>query len=160
MQARDRFTICVAALLACRGTAYVDPARASAPASAAVRAGPEVSGADGGDDAGENGKGLRAAPSSRAFARRCGWIDNPTPANVWLVDRDGEWEIGIQGGHQADGEMPDFGAAWVETNGYHGYGCACIRAIADEADHRILEYRDVEVLPLARCRTDPRLPRR
>jgi hypothetical protein len=92
--------------------------------------------------------------------RRCGWIDNPTPANLSLVDRDGEWLIGVQGGYEAHGEMPDFRAAWVETNGHHGYGCACMLAIADEASRRILEYRDVEVLPLARCRTDPRLPRR
>ena len=25
--------------------------------------------------------------------RRCGWLSNPTPANYWLSDRDGEWTI-------------------------------------------------------------------
>ena len=27
-----------------------------------------------------------------------GWLQNPTPGNWWLVDRDGEWTIGTQGG--------------------------------------------------------------
>ena len=72
--------------------------------------------------------GSAARPS-----RRCGWVDNPTPANWWLVDRDGEWTIGVQGGYQADGDMPDFGSRWVETNGHHGYGCACMVATVDAA---------------------------
>lgn len=30
---------------------------------------------------------------------RCGWFDNPSPANATLLDGDGEWIIGMQGGH-------------------------------------------------------------
>ncbi|HYG29015.1 MAG TPA: DUF4087 domain-containing protein, partial [Allosphingosinicella sp.] len=45
---------------------------------------------------------LAAAPQSPT-QRRCGWLDNPTPANWWLTDRDGEWLIGAQGGYQAPG---------------------------------------------------------
>jgi hypothetical protein len=32
--------------------------------------------------------------------RRCGWLENPTPANYCLTDRDGEWTIGVQGGYR------------------------------------------------------------
>jgi hypothetical protein len=102
-----------------------------------------------------------AGASSATFERRCGWVDNPTPANWWLVDRDGEWEVGIQGGYQAEGEMPDFGANWVATNaGFHGYGCACVSAIVDPAKKRVLRYRQVQVLPIDRCTRDRKLPRR
>ena len=69
------------------------------------------------------------APAAPASERRCGWLHNPTPANWWLVDRDGEWLLGAQGGYQAPGmdEMPDMtSAGWVETNGHYGHGCACM----------------------------------
>lgn len=39
---------------------------------------------------------------------RCGWFENPTPANAWLTDRDGDWIIPVQGGHQANGDWPAF----------------------------------------------------
>jgi hypothetical protein len=33
-----------------------------------------------------------------ALERRCGWLDNPSPANWWLVDKDGTWILMEQGG--------------------------------------------------------------
>jgi Protein of unknown function (DUF4087) len=101
-----------------------------------------------------------SASTPTAFERRCGWVDNPTPANWWLIDREATWEIGIQGGHQADGDMPDFGTAWVETNGHYGYGCACVNMRADNVTHQVLVIRDAKALPLARCRADQALPPR
>lgn len=105
-----------------------------------------------------------AAPTAPAagspFERRCGWVDNPTPANWWITDRDGEWEIGVQGGHQAKGDLPDFGKAWVETNVHYGYGCACMDVRVERPKKRVLELRNVKVLPLSRCRGDRSLPRR
>jgi hypothetical protein len=74
------------------------------------------------------------------------------------VDRDATWEIGIQGGWQSQGDMPDFGGAWVETNGHYGHGCACMKVRVDRAGKRVLEFRDVKVLPLARCKQDKALP--
>lgn len=94
------------------------------------------------------------------FERRCGWVDNPTPANWWLVDRDDTWEIGIQGGYQAEGDMPDFKTRWVETNVHYGYGCACMDMRVDRATKRVIEYRRVQVLPIDRCRKDRKLPPR
>jgi hypothetical protein len=37
----------------------------------------------------------------------CGWFENPTPGNASLQDRTGEWVIGIQGGHQDEGDWPE-----------------------------------------------------
>ena len=36
---------------------------------------------------------------SKKFETRCGWLANPTPANYWFYDKDGEWTIGEQGGY-------------------------------------------------------------
>ena len=100
------------------------------------------------------------ASSAPAFERRCGWVDNPTPANWSITDRDGEWLIGVQGGYQAQGDMPDFGADWVEQNGHYGYGCACLEARFDPAAKQVLEIRSAKKLAISRCRADKRLPRR
>lgn len=99
-----------------------------------------------------------AASAGARFERRCGWIDNPTPSNWWLIDRDATWVIGLQGGPRADGDLPDFGAAWVETNGHYGHGCACMDVQVDRRAHVVLALRRVQVLPLARCKQDKKLP--
>jgi hypothetical protein len=101
---------------------------------------------------------LAAAPKP---ARRCGWLVNPTPANWWLTDRDGEWILGTQGADQAPGmdEMPDMSiAGWVETNGHYGYGCACMTITAD-AGGKVTRVADAEPKPLRQCRADRTLPK-
>ena len=106
-----------------------------------------------------------AAPASvvatAQAARRCGWLHNPTPANWWLVDRDGEWILGTQGGAQAAGldEMPDMSALdWQEINGHYGYGCACMTLTVDPATRRVERVADAAPKPLAICRADKALP--
>lgn len=104
---------------------------------------------------------LAAAPQS-APRTRCGWLQNPTPANYWLIDRDGEWTIMAQGGYQAEGwdEMPDMSArGWVEVNGHYGYGCACMRVTVDAHEHRVTRIYSARPVPLRQCRADRRLPR-
>ncbi len=50
-----------------------------------------------------------SAEAAPGYETRCGWVENPTPGNWSLMDHDGEWEIGIQGGRQAEGpDFPDF----------------------------------------------------
>ncbi|HLL99630.1 MAG TPA: DUF4087 domain-containing protein [Pyrinomonadaceae bacterium] len=89
---------------------------------------------------------------------RCGWFENPTPANAWLTDRDGEWIIGIQGGHQAEGDYPEFADdQWVKTNVNYGYGCACLRVKVDYKTQRVLEIASATAKPLSACRQDPAL---
>jgi hypothetical protein len=86
---------------------------------------------------------------------RCGWFSNPTPANAWLADKDGEWIIGVQGGRQADGDWPDFKPSeWVRTNGNYGYGCACLRVKVDRKTLDILEIKSAHARPLSACRKD------
>ena len=40
---------------------------------------------------------LLIAPSLYAKENRCGWLENPTPGNYWLTDKDGDWTISTQG---------------------------------------------------------------
>ncbi len=95
--------------------------------------------------------------------KRCGYLDNPTPANWWLTDRDGEWLIGAQGGYQAEGldVLPEsmFERGWVRTNGYYGYRCACLAVTTDRKAMRIKRIYSGEALGMARCRRDKALKR-
>jgi hypothetical protein len=109
-----------------------------------------------------------AVPSSPAVAtaaesavRRCGWLSNPTPANWWLTDSQGEWILSTQGGDQAPGmdDLPDMSTAgWVETNGHYGYGCACMTITAD-ADGKVTRIADAKPKPLKQCQADRKLPK-
>lgn len=97
---------------------------------------------------------LRAEPP--AVQNRCGWFDNPSPGNATLADRDGEWTIAIQGGHQAAGEWPRFKPGqWVRTGvGSYGYGCACMRVTVDAETQEIEQIHSSIAKPLAACRRD------
>ena len=96
-----------------------------------------------------------AEAESAGFETRCGWFDNPTPANAWLNDKDGEWTIGVQGGHQAEGDWPDFTPRqWVKTNGNYGYGCACLQVKVNKQTHEVLEIKSATARPLSACRKD------
>ncbi|MEN3329606.1 MAG: hypothetical protein V7638_4413 [Acidobacteriota bacterium] len=91
---------------------------------------------------------------------RCGWFSNPTPANASLHDRDAEWIIGVQGGHQAEGDWPEFGPKqWIETNVHYGYGCACMKVRVDPDTHTVLEIESAKARPLSACRADRKLKR-
>lgn len=101
-----------------------------------------------------------AAPTETEFEKRCGWFHNPSPANTWLFDRDGEWTIGKQGGHQVDGdwEWPLFKPKqWVRTNINYGYGCACLEAQVDRKTQEVRAIKSARARPLATCRQDPSL---
>lgn len=95
------------------------------------------------------------AQAGETAVQRCGWFENPTPANAWLTDRDGEWIIGVQGGHQADGDWPEFARfRWVRSNGSYGYGCACMKVLADAATGRVSRIVSSRSRPLGICRND------
>ncbi|WP_122587346.1 DUF4087 domain-containing protein [Pseudomonas viridiflava] len=98
------------------------------------------------------------AYSAQKVERRCGWFENPTPANVTLTDRDGTWEIATQGGYQANGDWPQFKPdQWVRTNRNYGYGCGCMTATADSGINRLDNLTKAVARPLAACRSDPAL---
>ena len=94
-------------------------------------------------------------PEPAPFQTRCGWFSNPTPANASLYDRDREWIIGRQGGHQAEGDWPDFKPRqWVRTSANYGYGCACLRLRVNRETHEVVEIAGWRVRPLSVCRRD------
>lgn len=89
---------------------------------------------------------------------RCGWFDNPTPGNVWLHDRDGEWTIAIQGEYEAQGDWPRFNdSQWMSVNRSYGYGCACIKAVVNTMTRQIVSISSANARPLSACRKDPAL---
>ncbi len=99
------------------------------------------------------------AESKDKVENRCGWYENPTPGNHWLIDKDGEWIIGTQGGDQAEGDYPpEFSdAQWVKTNINYGYGCACLRVIVDKKEMQIKKVVSGTARPLSVCRKDKAL---
>lgn len=103
-----------------------------------------------------------ALAESHAAEQRCGWLENPTPANWWLRDRDGEWVLSVQGGYQADGlaNLPDIaGKQWVVTNsGGYGYGCACLDVQVDKKSRQVVRLMSARPLSLGRCKADRKLP--
>lgn len=102
------------------------------------------------------------ASSSNAAETRCGWLQNPTPANWWLVDKDGSWTISTQGGLSAEGmeSIPDLSEGqYVRTNGNYGYACACLDVTVNRRNKRITRIYSAEQLPLRTCRQDRALPR-
>jgi hypothetical protein len=103
-----------------------------------------------------------AASSVSPLQTRCGWLHNPTPANWWLTDRDGQWILSSQGGRQAPGwEDLDMQSPpqWVKTNGYYGYGCACAAMRVDRRKSEVTEIRSLTPRPLKACRADRKLPK-
>ena len=107
---------------------------------------------------------LAALPAAASAAEtRCGWIVNPSPANWWLTDAQGEWIMSTQGGDQAEGmdDLPDFTEGeWVVSNGgSYGHGCGCMRVDTEEGDWKaITRIYSVKQLPLKTCSADPALP--
>ena len=105
-------------------------------------------------------QGTAGTPAAVAAKTRCGWFSNPTPANASLHDREAEWIIGVQGGHQAEGDWPEFGPKqWIETNVHYGYGCACMSVEVDRESGRVLEIKSARARPLSACRRDKALKR-
>lgn len=110
-----------------------------------------------------------SAPAAQAIGdsppteQRCGWFENPTPNNAWLIDRDRTWLIASQSGAApaVEGEWPSgFGKdQWVRSNtGSYGYGCVCMDVVIDPASGWITRIVDSQVQALAVCLEDRSLP--
>ena len=106
-------------------------------------------------------------PSALAAERRCGWYQNPTPGNLLLTDKDGEWWITSQmqaNGPDAEGaddkapQMDDRQYVRTQPNGY-GYGCACLTVEVDRQARRITRVIAGQTVPLVRCKQDKALPK-
>lgn len=97
---------------------------------------------------------------SLAAELRCGWFANPSPGNASLYDKDGEWIVAAQGGHQSNGDWPPAfrRGQWVNHGpGSYGYGCACLKVEVDRAAMTVLDILAATARPLATCRRDKAL---
>jgi hypothetical protein len=98
---------------------------------------------------------------AQSFQKRCGWYNNPSPSNSWLIDNDSKWAIDMPGMTATDPtgwtHFTKTPANWVRTSGDSGYGCACITARSDHSKHMIVEIQQGEAKPLSDCRNDPNL---
>ncbi len=104
--------------------------------------------------------GVATGETGAGLETRCGWFDNPSPGNIWLHDKDGEWIIGEQGRYQIEEDWPwpvFKSTEWVKTNGNYGYGCVCISAKVDHKTRQVLQIKSARVRPLAACRQEPAL---
>ncbi len=106
---------------------------------------------------------IAAAGSAAAAENRCGWLENPTPGNWWLTDKDGSWTLMAQGEEYRESVMdqvPPFDEKqYVATNGNYGYGCACLSVDVDKAEGRIARVYSGKIIPLSRCEKDRSLKR-
>ncbi|WP_145518434.1 DUF4087 domain-containing protein [Yersinia mollaretii] len=97
---------------------------------------------------------------SIAKETRCGWLDNPTPSNLWLIDKDAEWTISKQGGHIALGidkikDFPD--DQYIHTNGNYGYGCACLVVDVDKTNKVITTIYGAKNIDISQCQNDKKI---
>jgi hypothetical protein len=92
--------------------------------------------------------------------QKCGWLSNPTPANVWLQDGDELWVIAQQGAVFAS--ESDFShinqlfskeESVVRNNGNYGYTCVCITGLFDKQDQQLNQISYSVNKGLDYCRT-------
>ncbi|WP_439146380.1 DUF4087 domain-containing protein [Vibrio sp.] len=93
---------------------------------------------------------------------RCGWLENPSPANMWLIDRDGTWNLSVQGTpsvlneksmellYKAIANENEF----VRTNRSYGFSCACLTVDADKDTNSITAIYKSKQLSLKQCLED------
>ena len=106
------------------------------------------------------GVGAAASRDAAGSQLRCGWFSNPSPANASLYDRDGEWLLALQGGHQAEGNWsPNFrpGQQVTAGGGSYGYGCACLNVRIAPGTKTVVAVVASRAQPLSKCRRDKSL---
>lgn len=97
--------------------------------------------------------------------RRCGWLAYLAPGDWLLVDRDRSWILSKKSDDNPQttavmDRVPRFDTGqFVPTGDYHGYGCACLKVVADPAAGRITAIASSQRLPLATCEADKALPK-
>ncbi|ODS05466.1 DUF4087 domain-containing protein [Vibrio scophthalmi] len=92
---------------------------------------------------------------------RCGWFDNSTPGNMSLLDRDGSWNISVQGGEAVDddsmaivSQVTENQDEFVRTNRNNGFSCACLTVDSDIESFTIVKIHQAKQLLLKQCLED------
>lgn len=103
---------------------------------------------------------LPLGASASVSEQRCGWIENPSPENYFLVDQDGSWTIAVQGGYQAKGfeNLPPLTLGNEKKQG--AAVCACVDVELSKAKRRVEKIVDSFRLPATNCLNDQSLPKR
>ncbi len=106
--------------------------------------------------------------TATADETRCGWLENPSPANMWLIDRDGVWNILVQGvpsklddksvelAYQAIANEKEF----VRSNLNYGFSCACLTAELDREKKQFKAIYKARQLSLKQCLEDTAIVKR
>lgn len=85
----------------------------------------------------------------------------PTPGNLSLIDKTGEWTIAQQGQHQAKGpkKLPDFGENWIYAGiASYGYGCACVKGVFNTKTRFVISISSIKAQSIKHCLNDASLP--
>jgi Protein of unknown function (DUF4087) len=93
----------------------------------------------------------------------CGWYDNPSPQNAYLIDRTGEWVLSEMGGHQTEGDWnPNFKKSqwFLSGSGGYGYGCACMKVVTNKTSMQITRVLSAKARAIDACYFDKTLPKR
>jgi len=106
--------------------------------------------------------GMFFALTAIAEETRCGWLENPSPGNIWLIDRDGSWDISVQGTPNSldDKSMEQVYKSlaneneFVRTNRNYGFSCACLTVDVDKETKSITAIYKSKQLPLKPCLED------
>jgi hypothetical protein len=107
------------------------------------------------------GVALFAGASAASAEKRCGWIENLSWANWWLLDHDGKWTISERDGYEAEGteNLPDISLNdYVSTEKNFGYACGCLKGVLDADSFRVVQLESIEIKTVDECRADADLP--
>jgi hypothetical protein len=99
-----------------------------------------------------------------AKENRCGWYENPSPGNLWLVDSKGTWILSTQGDSGSKLTEKDFKklpkfpkSQYITTQASYGYGCVCM-IVDTDGDQNIVKIYKSRSLRLSSCLLDKNLP--
>jgi hypothetical protein len=95
---------------------------------------------------------IACASGAPASEKRCGWLDNPSPANLFLDDKDGEWVIASMGEAAGPNAIGADDVPWEND-------CACLVVDTDKKSQRIVRIYSTQIEPKAKCRADKSLPK-
>jgi hypothetical protein len=111
---------------------------------------------------------VMVSSADAAPGRRCGWLMNPTPMNVWLDDADGSWTLSLMGGQEADGIEVFHNAKgrWMSMpagSPSARFACGCITGETEKRADGSTWFKRIATVSLLSptvCNKDPKLPKR
>ncbi|MFN8846275.1 MAG: DUF4087 domain-containing protein [Bdellovibrionales bacterium] len=101
---------------------------------------------------------LKLKANTPTFQKRCGWVASFSPGNWDFTDREGQWQMALQGVFEARGlNFEGYENDEELVGGPQKKFCACFKARVDKKKKHILEIKEIKNLPLNKCRTDKSL---